>query len=431
MSPPRRHPVLGIVAGAAGVAAAVAAGLAADRAGRHRAALAALETPEQLEIVPDEERVVITDDGVALHVEIDVPSAEAAAAAAKGLTNGDDPSRLPTVVFTHGYCLSLRCWVYQRRAHKSAGYRVVSWDHRGHGQSGRGEPDTYVIDQLGEDLKAVLDEVAPTGNLVLVGHSMGGMTMLALGEKYPALIRDRVAGAAFIATSPGGLTLANGGRSATFGRLLLERLGPSVLGPLADRPELVGRLRRLGRDVEDFVVEQNSFASPVPRSVVRYTADMLLGTPFDVINDYLETFDGFDKRPALAEFKDAVTLVFNGRQDLLTPPAHSELIVEGIPGADHIVVEEAGHIIMLEHPDLLGAHLLELIEQGTRAREANIDVAAQPRVRRVVTDVAKRRRQRRLDREADELLRAERARALARLRRAKNAAADRRARSGS
>jgi pimeloyl-ACP methyl ester carboxylesterase len=427
----KRHPVLGLVAGAAGVAAAVAAGLAADRAGRHRAALAALETPEQLDVTPDEERVVITDDGVALHVEIDVPSAEAAAAAAKGLTSGDDPSHLPTVVFTHGYCLSLRCWVYQRRALKAAGYRVVSWDQRGHGQSGRGDKESYVIDRLGDDLKAVLDDVAPTGHLVLVGHSMGGMTMLALGEKYPSFIRERVAGAAFIATSPGGLILANGGRSATFGRLLLERLGPSVLGPLGERPALVGRIRRLGRDVEEFLVEQHSFASPVPRSVVRYTADMLLATPFDVINDYLETFDGYDKRPALSEFKDTVTLVFNGEQDILTPPAHSELIVEGIPGAEHIVVNEAGHIIMLEHADLLSAHLLELVEQGTRAREAHIEVATQPRVRRVVTDVAKRRRQRRLDREADELVRAERARALAKLRRAQIAAASRRARSGS
>ena len=81
-----------------------------------------------------------------------------------------------------------------------------------------------------------------------------------------------------------------------------------------------------------------SFASPVPRSVVRYTADILLGTPLDVINGYLKTFDGFDKRPVLAQFRHAMVLVFNGRQDILTPPAHSELIVEAIPGAEHVLV---------------------------------------------------------------------------------------------
>jgi hypothetical protein len=165
----------------------------------------------------------------------------------------------------------------------------------------------------------------------------------------------------------------------------------------------------VGRDIEHFMVEQNSFASPVPRSVVRYTSDILLGTPLDVVNDYLQTFDGFDKRPALLEFRHAIVLVFNGRDDILTPPSHSELIVEGIPGAEHIVVNDAGHVIMLEHPDLLNAHLVQLVDQSARARAEQIEVASQPRVRRIVTDVAKNRRQRRLEKEAAELVRSGRA----------------------
>jgi len=405
----RRNPVIGIAAATLGVAAGVAAGIAADRAGKHRAAMAALETPELLAITPDEEHVVLTDDGVPLHVEIDHPTAEAARTAADGTTRHGRPDELPTVVLTHGYCLSLRCWVYQRRALKEAGYRVVSWDQRGHGRSGRGEKDSYTIDRLGQDLHTVITELVPEGDLVLVGHSMGGMTMLALGEHQPQLVLDRVVGAAFVATSPGGIMLANGGRTATFGRLMLERIGPGVLGPLSHRPELFTRIRRVGRDIEHFLVEQNSFASPVPRSVVRYTSDILLGTPLDVVNDYLQTFDGFDKRPALLEFRHAVVLVFNGRDDILTPPSHSELIVEGIPGAEHIVVNDAGHVIMLEHPDLLGAHLIQLVEQSARARAEQIEVARHPRVRRIVTDVAKNRRQRRLEKEAAELVRSGRA----------------------
>lgn len=407
---PRRNPVLGIAAATLGVAAGVAAGIAADRAGKHRAAMEALETPELLDITPDEEHVVLTDDGVTLHVEVDLPATDAALAAADGATRDDRPDELPTVVLTHGYCLSLRCWVYQRRALKAAGYRVVSWDQRGHGRSGRGEKESYTIERLGEDLHQVLAQLVPEGDIVLVGHSMGGMTMLALGEQRRQFVVDRVVGAGFIATSAGGLMLANGGRVATFGRLMLERLGPGVLASLAERPELVTRVRRVARDFEHFMVEQNSFASPVPRSVVRYTADMLLSTPLDVVNDYLQTFDGFDKRPALLEFQHAVVLVFNGREDILTPPAHSELIVEGIPGAEHIVVNDAGHVIMLEHPDLLNAHLIQLVDQAARARAEQIDVAQQPRVRRVVTDVAKNRRLKRLEKEAAELARSRRGR---------------------
>ncbi len=407
---PRRNPVIGIAAATLGVAAGVAAGIAADRAGKHRAAMAALETPELLDITPDEEHVVLTDDGVTLHVELDLPAPDAARAAAEGATRHGRPEELPTVVLTHGYCLSLRCWVYQRRALKEAGYRVVSWDQRGHGRSGRADRDSYTIDRLGKDLHAVITQLVPDGDLVLVGHSMGGMTMLALGEQQPQFVLDRVVGAAFVATSPGGLMLANGGRVATFGRLLLERLGPGVLGSLSQRPELFSRVRRVARDLEHFMVEQNSFASPVPRSVVRYTADILLGTPLDVVNDYLMTFDGFDKRPALLEFRHAVVLVFNGRDDILTPPSHSELIVEGIPGAEHIVVNEAGHVIMLEHPDLLDAHLVELVDRSARSRAQQTEVAQRPYVRRIVTDVAKNRRQSRLQKEATELVRAGRGR---------------------
>lgn len=397
MSPAgRRHPLIGIGAAVVAAAAGVAAGVVADRASRNRAAALALETDEGFSITPTRQLVVITDDGVPLHVEVDEPTPEAAAAAADGTTRRGRPDELPTVVLTHGYCLSLGCWVYQRRALAQAGYRVVSWDQRGHGRSGVADAESYVIDRLGADLHAVLDQVIPTGDLMLVGHSMGGMTILALGEQFPDLVRDRVVAVALVGTSPGGLDLANGGKVATMGRMLLEVLGPRLLRPLSERPELYSRLRRITRDLEDFLVEQHSFASPVPRSLVRYTADMLLGTPLPVVEGYLKTFDGFDKRPALSEFASSMVLVFNGCQDVLTPPAHSELIVEAIPGAEHVVVNDAGHLIMLEHPDLLNAHLVQLAAQATRARAERIDVSRAPRVRRVVTDVARERRMRRL-----------------------------------
>jgi pimeloyl-ACP methyl ester carboxylesterase len=387
----RRNPLLGIGAAITGVAAGVVAGVVADRATRHRAAMFALETDDTFELVPTEERVVFAGDGVPLHVEIDEPDPETAAATTASLVPPDSSVELPTVVLSHGYCLSLKCWVFQRRALVAAGYRVVSWDQRGHGQSGQASSDSYVIDRLGADLHAVIDEVAPTGDLVLVGHSMGGMTIMALGEIDPELVRERVVGVAFVATSPGGITLANGGRAATFGRLMLERLGPSVLRELDQRPDLWSWIRRTGSTVEEFLVDQNSFASPVAASLVRYTADILLGTPLPVVKEYLKTFDGFDKQAALSAFVSTQVLVFNGKQDLLTPPEHSELIVRALPAAEHVLVNDAGHVVMLEHPDLLDAQLLQLIERGVRDRVEDRVVSDRPRVRRVVTDVSKSR----------------------------------------
>ncbi|CAM5486038.1 Alpha/beta hydrolase OS=Streptomyces alboniger OX=132473 GN=CP975_21200 PE=4 SV=1 [Streptomyces alboniger] len=66
-----------------------------------------------------------------------------------------------------------------------------------------GEPVS--IEQLGADLKTVIDAAVPEGPIVLVGHSMGGMTVMALADEFPDLVRERVVAVALVGTSmPGG-----------------------------------------------------------------------------------------------------------------------------------------------------------------------------------------------------------------------------------
>jgi hypothetical protein len=86
------------------------------------------------------------------------------------------------------------------------------------------------------------------------------------------------------------------------------------------------------------------------------------------------------------------TLVINGVQDMLTPPEHSEEIVKLIPGAEHVLVNDAGHVIMLEHGDVVSEQLLALIGRAERAAAVQLDQRDKPRVRRTITDLAKRRR---------------------------------------
>jgi pimeloyl-ACP methyl ester carboxylesterase len=172
----------------------------------------------------------------------------------------------------------------------------------------------------------------------------------------------------------------------------LGRLGPRFLSRLGTRQQLVNTARRLGRDVEDLIVDHYSFASPVSQQTIRYTGDMIMGTPLSVMAQFLPSINVHDKREALAQFHGVETLVLNGMQDLLTPPDHSEAIVRLVPGAEHVVVEDAGHIIMLEHPEVVSEQLLELVERGMRAVETDVAVAGKPRVRRTVTDLAKLRR---------------------------------------
>ena len=383
MSRNRRSGLIGLGIGVAAAAAAGAAGVAAERLTRARLTAKALDSTDDYEEEATSEVIVLASDGVPLHVEIDEPA--------------DPPNRLPkgaaipTVVFCHGYTLSLRSWVFQRRALKAAGYRVVLWDQRGHGQSGAGAKESYDVDQLGLDLAAVIRQVVPDGPLVLVGHSMGGMTLMALAVQEPQLIKDRVLGVAFVSTSPGGLSAVSWGFGSVLGKAV-HRLGPVAVGQLAGRQGLVNSALKAGRDVEEFFVDRYSFASPVPLSIVRLTADMIFGTRIEVISDFMETFDRHDKREALKAFIGVETLVLNGVQDLLTPPKHSEEIVRLIPGAEHVLINDAGHIIMLEHGDVVSEQLLSLVGRAERADAAHIDPRSKPRVRRLITDLAKKRR---------------------------------------
>ena len=379
----RRRTLTGIGIGLAAAGTTAAAGLVADRLARALRTAKALDSVDTYEEEATAKLVVIADDGVPLHVEIDDPQGASA-----GVAN--DAAAL-TVVFSHGYTLSLRSWVFQRRALKAAGYRVVLWDQRGHGLSGSGSKESYEIDQLGLDLHAVISAVAPLGPLVLVGHSMGGMTMMALAAHEPDLIRDRVLGAAFVATSPGGMSGVSWGLGKVLGKAV-HRLGPFAIGRLAGRQGLVNSVLKAGREVEEYFVDLYSFASPVPLSVVRLTADMIFQTRMEVISDFMETFDKHDKREALEPFIGVETVVINGVQDMLTPPEHSEEIVRLIPGAEHIVVNDAGHLIMLEHGEVVSEQLLALIKRAQRAAVVHLDPRDKPRVRRTITDLAKIRR---------------------------------------
>lgn len=379
MSPVNRS-LIGLGIGLAAAGAATGAGIVAGRASKERHARLSVLAPEgAFAHTPDKEFVVVADDGVRLHVEVDEAAADEASA------------DKPTVVFSHGFCLTQQSWVLQRKALVRAGFRVVAWDQRGHGASGRGSEASCDIDQLGRDLHAVIEEAAPEGSLVLIGHSMGGMTQMALADQFPDVVEQRVVATAFVATSAGGAQLVSLGFGQYVGKLV-GRFGPGVLDRLSARPGLVRGALRAARDIEEFLVERYSFASPVPPAAVRLTGDMIFGTPLDVMADFLPTFDEHDKRDALVHFHGIETLVLNGVRDVLTPPDHSEEIVRLIPGAEHVVIEEAGHIIMLEHPEVLAEQFTALIERGMRAATEGVAVARKPRVRRTVTDLARRRR---------------------------------------
>src|ERR1700755_761366 len=91
-----------------------------------------------------------------------------------------------TVVLLHGWCLDRRTWHHQIAALRGLGCRVVAFDARGHGGSSSTTLASATLDRLGDDLAEVVKRYAPTGPIVLAGHSMGGMAIMEYVHRDPA-----------------------------------------------------------------------------------------------------------------------------------------------------------------------------------------------------------------------------------------------------
>ncbi|MCX5204792.1 alpha/beta hydrolase [Streptomyces sp. NBC_00237] len=280
-----------------------------------------------------------------------------------------------TVVFSHGYCLNQDSWHFQRAALRGV-VRTVHWDQRSHGRSARGsaqaDGEQVTIDQLGRDLKAVIDAAAPEGPLVLVGHSMGGMTVMALADQFPELIRERVVGVALVGTSSGRMGEVNFGLPVA-GMNAVRRVLPRVLRTLGSQAELVERGRRATADLFAGVVKRYSFGSrDVDPAVARFAERLIEGTPIDVVAEFYPAFQDHDKTAALRHFADLPVLVLAGVKDLVTPSSHSEAIAALLPDAALEIVPDAGHLVMLEHPELVTKRLEELLGRAGTVPPTNV-----------------------------------------------------------
>jgi len=344
---PRNAGLIGVAAGVLG--AGIAAGFVAERylVGRQRLRPDP-DAREPFGRLRGRTRTVLADDGVPLHVE------EA----------GDLDAPL-TIVFIHGYVLNMHCWHYQWRdlggAVDPAG-RLVFYDHRGHGRSGRSAPERTTIDQLGRDLGAVLDAVAPTGPVVLVGHSMGGMTVMALADQRPDLFGERIQGVALLSTSPSraGETIIG---IPVIGAAAIEKVAPQAIARIKRRAQIIERGRRAGSDLGFIATRWVSYGENPSPSLVAFMEWMILGTPVEVMLDFLPTFFDHDKLEACGVLSKVETLIVVGDMDRLTPVRHSRAIAEVVPTAEYVEMPGAGHMVMLERPALVNLHLRALLRR--------------------------------------------------------------------
>jgi pimeloyl-ACP methyl ester carboxylesterase len=327
---------------AAGAALVVARKRAADRSA-HPAEPRTSVTP----LPEGRERTLHTEDGIALHVEE---------------FGAEQPAA--TVVLAHGYVQSSRLWAGQVRdlLHARPDLKVVTYDHSGHGRSGRTTRERATIEHLGRDMAHVIDAVAPAGPVIVGGHSMGGMTLMALAEQRPELFGDRIVGVAFVATSSGGLDAVTWGLPAPVARLVKKVL--PAMNERAYRAELAGKQRTLS-PVEAKLI----FGKGADPEDVRTALEVQGACSAETVAFFLATFSDHDRVEALGALADVPALVAVGDKDLLCPLEHSRIIADALPLADFAVYPGAGHMVQLERRPEVSRRLLDLVARAVPSRD--------------------------------------------------------------
>jgi pimeloyl-ACP methyl ester carboxylesterase len=309
----RRRLVKIAAAGVGGLAAAVATGFVVERR-IVRARKAGARESDELGGLRSDPVPVTTRDGLLLHAEVD----EVAPYTNGSGTHAPDEA---TVVLVHGYALNLDCWHFQRQFFRGK-RRIVLYDQRSHGRSGRSSKENASIDELGHDLAAVLDQVVPEGPVVLIGHSMGGMSIMAFAQHHPELFGDRVVGVGLVSTTAGGLR-----PHRIISSLIPDSVGGTVgqrlMAALARAPELVDSARRRGSNIGFLVTDKFAFGEEVPASYVQFVDEMLAGTSFGVIAEFFPHFEAHDRFEILKAFAEIPTTIICGTKDLLTSIGHS------------------------------------------------------------------------------------------------------------
>lgn len=308
----RRRRQLGRLVTVAALGGLVTAAVVRSRSGRGWADGDDPCGPEGLALPEGTERIVTTDDGAELVVF------EAG------------PRKGPSVVLPHCWTGTKEVWAPVARRLVAAGHRVVLYDQRGHARSTLGS-GTMDVDRLGEDLLAVLATV-PGGDLVLAGHSMGGMTIQALAANHPEVIRDRVRGVVLVATASRSLPM----------------LAPRV--PAAIFNAVVGERASKAMARRGLAATRRSHGQRAHRAHVQATHDAFVATPGAVRAGFLVAMARMDYRAGLAGIPVPTTILV-GTHDRLTPMARARELHAGIAGSELIVLPGLGHMLPLEAPD--------------------------------------------------------------------------------
>jgi pimeloyl-ACP methyl ester carboxylesterase len=331
------------------IAFAGVAGLAAAAGWRRlvRADAAAVEADPRADLLlgpaapygPVEERTVRSADGTPIAVTI------------------TGPEGAPTVVLSHGWTCTQEFWRLQV-LELGDRLRLVTYDQRGHGASGTPAAEGFTSDALADDLEAVLEATVPAGErAVLVGHSMGAMSIAAWAGRYPDSVRTRAGAVLLASTGVSGLIEDSGlvpfgppwFRAALVGQMLGNPAPYGPPSPLTARMIRYISLSRGASPAEVAFCERIVLTGTKPRARAAWSAAMAT----------------FDLHDGLANLT-VPTTVLVGTADRLTPPVHARRMLEGLPHAAPLVeLIDVGHMTPVEAPEAVNDLIERLVKEAS------------------------------------------------------------------
>jgi pimeloyl-ACP methyl ester carboxylesterase len=281
-----------------------------------------------------------------------------------------------TVVLLHGWTLDARAWHKQLsdlRERFDGAVRVVAYDARGHGRSSCMALPTATLAQLGDDLAAVLDRVAPTGRVVLVGHSMGGMTIMEYAHRHPEHFAARAAGLVFVSTTAEGHTHTAYGLSPRIARLirLAETTGAGVLARCGSWRPPRALLRALRPSIRWML-----FGDHCDPPDIRLVTSAVARASLRSIGGFRASIGAQHRLDTLARLAHLPAAALVGDRDRLTPPPCAESIAAALPATELTVCPGAGHMLMMERPAEVNAALGGVLRQVLAAAGAGAPAAA-------------------------------------------------------
>lgn len=268
------------------------------------------------------------------------------------------PVGAPVVILTHGWAMDSTIWYYAKRD-LSRQFRVISWDLPGMGKSTPATPSAIGLSEFAQDLKTLID-LPGEQKVVLVGHSIGGMTIQTLARDFPDIFNARVAGTVLVNTS----------YTNPLKTMILAGLAQAIRWPLLEP------LMRLGILLQPLVwlsawqsylsgsahmANRIGFGKYVTHSQLNHTT--LLSTrnaPGNIHRGNLAMFR-WDATHAMAKVSPPL-LVLSGEWDIVTKPEAGQQIATDRPGSVHQVIEGVNHMGFLERPDIYNRAISEFAQ---------------------------------------------------------------------